>query len=124
MTNRFAAPGLCVDRLPLPRLPRILLRGAETRGRATAIGVVGFALSAVSTAAQADQISMTLDNIYGRGVDFSYDPTGAHTSPQISGNTTAGRFTWNVSTVRIVPEDFRVELHGLLEVRIVRREHP
>jgi len=52
----------------------------------------------ISGTGHADEISMSFQTpgVYGSEIHYSYDPTGTHSNPVFSGNTTAGRFDWTV----------------------------
>ncbi len=66
--------------------------------RTTTIGLVCCAVFTLNGTSSADEIAMSFETpgIYGRTIQYSYDPTGSHTEPLLSGNTTAGRFDWTV----------------------------
>ena len=66
--------------------------------RATTIGIVCCAAFTINGTCVADEIALSFatPGVYGRTISFSYDSTGSHTDPQLSGNTTAGRFNWTV----------------------------
>jgi len=52
----------------------------------------------ISGTCVADEIAMSFETpgIYGRTIHYSYDSTGSHTNPLLSGTTTAGRYDWTV----------------------------
>ena len=59
----------------------------------TTIGLVGIAVLVLNGTSMA--IDMTFDNIQGQGVHYDYSGTRGSA---ISGNTTAGRFNWTVTS--------------------------
>ncbi len=66
--------------------------------RATVISLVGCGVLTISGTALADEMSMSFETpgVYGNDIHYSYDPTGSHTNPLFSGDTTAGRSDWTV----------------------------
>jgi hypothetical protein len=62
------------------------------------IGVMCCGVCTINGTLRADEITMSFESpgIYGREIHYSYDHSGNHANPQLSGNTTAGRFDWTV----------------------------
>jgi len=52
----------------------------------------------ITGTSHADEIAIAFETsgVYGREIYYSYDPTGGHVQPLLSGNTTAGRLDWTV----------------------------
>jgi len=66
--------------------------------RRSLIGLVGCGVFTISATVHADVMTMSFETpgVYGRDIQYSYDPAGSHANPLTSGNTTAGRFDWTV----------------------------
>jgi len=66
--------------------------------RTTSIGMVCCAAFTISGICVANEIAMSFETpgIFGRTISYSYDHTGSHTNPLLSGTTTAGRYDWTV----------------------------
>ena len=66
--------------------------------RTTTFALACCAVFTINGTSSADEIALSFETpgIYGRAIHYSYDPSGSHSNPLLSGTTTAGRFDWTV----------------------------